>query len=331
MCVLDCDNRTPLAGFDGSTQRTEGNGYLPVTMTDSISGETFLTDFDDVDLMSGNLLSQILSLGKFLRSGWAFHLGNKGEDCYGTTPRGAHRVNIQLGVDDLLRINHELRTGHAVKMLPSQPAAVNAVKRSATDATASFLHGTFFHRSSEKIFRTRALGATKGYTQIRLPVHHCGTCAQAKARKLGLSQQRDLCIRVHDPIFDDINELDSDDSEGSHDDLGYIAAVAGRQLGEQNVPRFDIDKLRPFQITVADNKDCPCAVRGGAVTTLIFIDHKTRTKHKIDLRTKANNGIAFGRIVARKGIHKTALCMQNIHRWLWINEACQVDSQQTRH
>ena len=49
LCVLDCDNRTPLAGFDGSTQWTEGNEYLPVTMTDSISGETFLADFDDVD------------------------------------------------------------------------------------------------------------------------------------------------------------------------------------------------------------------------------------------------------------------------------------------
>ena len=109
-------------------------------MTDSISGETFLTDFDDVDLMPGNHLSQILSLGKLLRSGWTFHLGDKGKDCYGTTPGGAHRVNIQLGVDDILRINHELRTGHAAKMLPSQPAAVNAVRRSATDATASFLH-----------------------------------------------------------------------------------------------------------------------------------------------------------------------------------------------
>jgi hypothetical protein len=92
LCILDSDNRTPLAGFDGSTQWTEGNGYLPVTMTDSISGETFLTDFDDVDLMSGNLLSQILSLGKLLRSGWTFHLGDKGKDCYGTTPGGAHRA-----------------------------------------------------------------------------------------------------------------------------------------------------------------------------------------------------------------------------------------------
>ena len=44
------------------------NGYPPVTMTDSISGETFLVDFDDIDLMSGNLLSQILSLGKLLQS-----------------------------------------------------------------------------------------------------------------------------------------------------------------------------------------------------------------------------------------------------------------------
>ena len=190
-------------------------------MTDNISGEIFLADFDDVDLMSSNLLNQILSLGNLLRPGRTFHLGDKGKDCYGTTPRAAHRVDIQLGVDGILRISHELRIGHAAKMLPSQPAAVSAVRRSAADAAASFLHDTFFHRSAEKMLRT--LGATKGYTQIRLPVHHCSTYAQAKARIFGLSQQRILCMLVHDPVFDDINELDSDDSEGEHDDLGYVA------------------------------------------------------------------------------------------------------------
>ena len=70
------------------------------------------------------------------------------------------------------------------------------------------------------------------------------------------------------------------------------------------MPRLDIDKLRPSEVMFADNNDYPCDAQGGAVTTLIFINHKTRTKHKIDLRTKANNGIVFRRIVAREGIHK---------------------------
>ena len=43
----------------------------------------------------------------------------------------------------------------------------------------------------------------------------------AKARNFGLSQQRNLCMPVHDPVFDDINELDSDDSEDEHDDPDY--------------------------------------------------------------------------------------------------------------
>ena len=94
MCVLDTDNRTPLAGFDGSTQWTEGNGYVPVTMTDNISGKPFSVDFEDADLMSENLISRMLSLSKLLRAGWTFRLGDQGKDCYGTAPGGAHRIDI---------------------------------------------------------------------------------------------------------------------------------------------------------------------------------------------------------------------------------------------
>ena len=63
----------------------------------------------------------------------------------------------------------QLRTGSDARMLPTVPA-LNAVKRSTADATASFLHDTFFHRGAEKIYR--ALGSTKGYIQTRLPDHH---------------------------------------------------------------------------------------------------------------------------------------------------------------
>jgi hypothetical protein len=109
---------------------------------------------------------------------------------------------------------------------------------------------------------------------------------------------------VHDEIFDDPDALDPADSESDEDDFEYIAPVAGRLLGEQHVPRFDIEKLRPFEAVFVDNKDFECTVRGGASTALIFIDYKTRTKHKIDLHTKVNNGLAFRKIVAREGIHK---------------------------
>ena len=111
MCVLDPGSRTPLAGFDGSTQWTEGNGYALFTMQDIISGETFKVDIDDVDLVSENLLSTILFLGKLLRAGWNFHLADYGRNGYGLTPGGAHRVDLQRGLDDILRISHQLRTG----------------------------------------------------------------------------------------------------------------------------------------------------------------------------------------------------------------------------
>ena len=111
---------------------------------------------------------------------------------------------------------------------------------------------------------------------------------------------------TNDPFFDDDNNLDQADSD-SDEDLEYMAPVAGRQLGEQNVPRFDIKKLRPFEAVFVDNKDYATAVRGGATTTLIFIDYLSRTKHKIDLTSKAHNGKAFKQIVAREGIHKLCL------------------------
>ena len=44
MCVTNSDDKTPLAGFNGSTQWTEGNGYLPATMQDGTTGEHFKVD-----------------------------------------------------------------------------------------------------------------------------------------------------------------------------------------------------------------------------------------------------------------------------------------------
>ena len=105
-------------------------------------------------------------------------------------------------------------------------------------------------------------------------------------------------------MFDDDNELDPADSEPNEEELEYVSPNIGRELGEQQVPRFDIDKLRPFEAVFVDNKDYPCKVRGGAETFLVFIDYKTRTKHKVDLHSKAHNGLAFRKLVAREGIHK---------------------------
>ena len=81
-------------------------------------------------------------------------------------------------------------------------------------------------------------------------------------------------------------------------------SLVGYSVSSMHVPQFDIEKLRPFEAVFADNKDSEHTVRGGTSTALVFIDYKTRTKHKIDLYTKMNNGLTFRKIVAREGIHK---------------------------
>ena len=304
VCVTHQDDLTPLSGFNGSMQWTEGNGYVPACMQDSITGREFKIDFENVDLMRNGLISNIWSLGKLLRSGWDFHMSDNGKQCYALTPGGAHRVEITLGLDDILRIYHKDRDGLERVPLPTQPEqSVHTVKRTADSASSMFLHDCFFHRGDEKLYHT--LGVTKGYVQAPVKTSHCDSCAKAKARDFGLSQQRIHAVKDHDPIFDDDNQLDDDDSDPDSDyELEYIAPVIGRELGEQDVPRFDLDKLRPFEAMFIDNKDFPCKVRGGASTCLLFIDYKTRTKHKVDLHTKANNGKAFKRIISMEGIHK---------------------------
>ena len=42
VCITQNDDLTPLSGFDGSVQWTEGNGYVPATMQDSITDKGFI-------------------------------------------------------------------------------------------------------------------------------------------------------------------------------------------------------------------------------------------------------------------------------------------------
>ena len=220
--------------------------------------------------------------------------------------------------------------------LPIIPAAVNTLRRTATHASYLFLHAIFNHCGDEKLYQT--LLHTPGYRAQRFEPQHCNTCAQAKARGFGLRQgtrnaevdavvnmvdQLDheqccwlmsqlaplqlesLCMPVSHPIFGD----PSDDSELVLDDpavmdLEYEAPVAGRRLGVQSVPRFQLYTLRPFEVMFVDNKDFPCAITGGCLQAFIFICYKTSMKAKIDINRKTENGKAFLRIVARHGIPK---------------------------
>ena len=222
VCITDIEDRTPLSGFDGSTQWTEGTGYVPAIMYDenTNSRSSFKIDFEDADLMTENLISNILSLGKLLRGGWKFHLEEG--DCHGTTPGGAHNVEIQLGIDNILRISHQMRSARERQPLPRPLAedTVNTVKRSAGNATSAYFHECPFHRGDAKL--THTLKNTKGYLPIRIQTGHCDACAAAKAREFGLSQSRApaTIMPVHippDETFDDDNHLDDADSVSDSD------------------------------------------------------------------------------------------------------------------
>jgi hypothetical protein len=318
--VLNNEDKTALTGFDGSVQWTDGNGYLPIAFTDQLTGDTVSLDISDVDLMSDKLVSDILSLGKLLRGGYNFHLSNRGKDCYIETPGGAHKLKIHLGHDDILRIKHSVRTG--TDSVPiKHPSGVFTLSRRVSEATSLFLHDVFLHGSPERIYRT--LGVTKGYKQVRLKPCHCNTCAATKARDFGLRKQgrssdvpadnpNDNPVMAAntdtkyepDPVFDDNTDEDDGSEPESEGPSQYRADVAGRELGIQAVPRFDLKKLKLWEVCFIDNKDFPCAVRGGAKTALLFIDVKSRMKAVIELSSKKQNGVAMNNIISRYGIHK---------------------------
>ena len=324
--VLDADSTVPITGFDNSVQWTKGSGYLPLEVNDQHSGTTRKLDVTDVDTLNDDQINQpIMSLGKLLRAGWTFHFADNGGDCHAITPDGATKVQVELGTDDILRLPHKLRTGDDADQLPCSLSQVNhadvsnsehkalIVKRKVDKATAGFLHDLFYHSSADRIFHT--LEHTIGYEAVRLPPHQCDTCAEANARRRGLSHKATLamlglsCLNTSDQLVEaDYNDHeyddDSDHEGGALTELNYTAPTAGRQLGTGPVPRFELDTLRPFEIMFADNKDYPCPQYGGDKIAFLLIDLKTRAKFKIDVRRKSENGDAFAKIMALNGVHK---------------------------
>ena len=362
--VTDPDDRKSLVGFNGSSDWTDGSGYLPLQFTDEDTGAVHKYDLPQVDSMQ--VKNDILCMGKLLRLHWDFHFTDGGAECIAVSPCRGFTVRIQLGSDDILRMPHGIRTGKDSVPLPNAPlgqveqAAVLALKRSASDAGHELLHSVFNHCGNEKLFQT--LGHTRGYVQVRLSPSHYNTCAITKARAFGLKQRShsasvnqlqldqldiqavqtlmpqlvllvgpdhsasvyqlqldqldrqvfqslmpQLVLPVEpdpDPVFSDANAAINDDEDAPFQEFDYEAPVAGRRLGVQSVPRFQLYVLKPFEVMFVDNKDFPCDVRGGYQTCLLFICYKTRAKAKVDEHSKSENGVAFQRIVALHGVHK---------------------------
>ena len=284
--MLDPENRSALTGFDGLVSWTNGSGYLPVDLHDEWTGESLSVDITDVDIMSSDLVSNILSLGKLLRSGFEFHLTNGGKECYAVSPGGAARIKIILGSDDILRIQHQARTGAKAIRLPTAPVKhttqsagltpVMALARSAgmyDAATSCFFHDILNHCGDEKAYRT--LGVTKSYKQTRLKPYYCKTCAASKARNFGLSRKHPPPAPVmpayedaqYNDTFDDMSS--SDDESGDELDMDtFTAETAGRELGIQPVQRYDLSQLKLWEIMYGGSsggKKLLCVTWGGWV------------------------------------------------------------------
>ena len=163
------------------------------------------------------------------------------------------------------------------------------------------LHEIFLHCGMEKVYRT--LLHTRGYVAQRLPDPFCWVCAQAKA------QMREL--RTHAPVAllaeaddtpgvlycayvlvteavearvdvfddDDHDDTSSDEGDAAKLEIRYLSPVAGRALGTIPVPRFNLDKLKPFQVMFVDNKDYEQPVGGGGA----FLFIKARPAGRLSL------------------------------------------------
>ena len=112
--ITDGDNRVKLTSFTGKESWTEGNGYIPMTLNDDLSGHDFSIDIEDADYSSETVTS-LLSLCKLLRASWRFELSLG--SLYGYTPTG-HRVTLSMGNDDVLRLPHETREGDELRLAP---------------------------------------------------------------------------------------------------------------------------------------------------------------------------------------------------------------------
>ena len=197
--ILDGDDKVKLTSFTGKATWTTGNGYLPLECHDDLSGNSFSIDIDNAD-HSTETVSTLLSMCKLLRAGWKFDLELGTTHAF--TPTG-QRIDLIMGVDDILRLPHTFREGDSSKQLPSAP--INAVRKSDDGVNPEFLHQLFNHGNPDKIYRT--LGVTRGIKQPHspLPGCHCTSCASANARRKGLSHKTYTILNIghEDPDTDE--------------------------------------------------------------------------------------------------------------------------------
>ena len=144
-------------------------------------------------------------MGKLIRKGFDFFLGDCGNEMYATAPRGAYTVKLHLGIDDAVRIPHSVREGESRQQLPqlavlgtASANEANSINRSVEDTThlvnsasstikelnGEMPHQILKHTSDERMYQT--LIHTSGFKPVRVSVPSCIWCALGKSRKTGI-------------------------------------------------------------------------------------------------------------------------------------------------
>ena len=151
--VTDADHTVSLTGFDSSQQWTSGYGYLPVQFLSRETGATVSQDVQSVVVMQ-NLVHPILLMGSLIRSGYDFVLGDSGKDMYATIP-GGDTVRLELGVDDIVRLPHAIRTSRSKEaLLVLKLQSVGAISRTMKEMNGVIMHQVFNHSNRETLYYT---------------------------------------------------------------------------------------------------------------------------------------------------------------------------------
>ena len=118
--VTHSDDLTSISGFESNTKPTwtQGNGYLPLTACDTVTGQPRSFDVWDSDKLSTVTVTlDILSLGKLVPANWSFYF-ESADNLVAVTPDKQSRFRVELGDDDILRFPHELCSGMQSAPLP---------------------------------------------------------------------------------------------------------------------------------------------------------------------------------------------------------------------
>ena len=132
--VTHSDDLCSIFGFESNTKPTwtQGNGYLPLTACDTVTGQPRSFDVWDSDkLITVTVTLDILSLGKLVPANWSFYF-ESADNLVAVTPDKQSRFRVELGDDDILRLPHEMRSGRQSAPLPEilqQKAQVLHAKR----------------------------------------------------------------------------------------------------------------------------------------------------------------------------------------------------------